>query len=357
MSFKVSPDAYFGEREFSEELQHCTQDYWIYVCPSVIVKTSGDYFVFQFMEKEHVIRRTADQQLQGFYNYCKHRGHKIYHQRVGSGDIRCSYHGWLYDDDNKLSKLPWNDKCYHIKTEEISLDRDFSLMEKFGHVWIYLGNKKLEDVKFPADQIARQLEAFERELGNSYAVVVSRQKFNWRLIFDNLYDRVHPGFLHAKSLARIVSLDFDSYPDDFSIAEDKRDVLANVAQTGKRRDSNVSVNFMQTSEFEAGAYVNGHIYPYLHFFTPDGGRVFCYESYLPVSSTETDANIFWVISKNIGKAAATSIMQGFIYGGAVVLKEDWDVVSSITAVVNKPTHYNYGAHEKNAVIMTKINEK
>jgi phenylpropionate dioxygenase-like ring-hydroxylating dioxygenase large terminal subunit len=351
MRFQVPSDSYFCDSSFNEELQHCIDKYWLFACPAVVVANPGDYYLFLFQGREYVIRRTISGGLQGFRNYCKHRGHKIYSERVGSGDVRCPYHGWLYDDANKLSKLPWNDKCYHLNIEDIELDGKFDLREKYGQVWIYLGKLPMSQANFPADQIAQSLEAFQAELGSSFAVTINRRPFNWRLIFDNLYDRVHPVFLHQKSLAKTVDLNFGPYPPDFSVGSDPDYVLANIAQTGQRLDSKVESNFLDTGTFEAGAYVNGHIYPYLHFFTPNGGGIFCFESYLPISNSETEVQVFWVASKNESKAAAATMLQTYLYGGAQVLKEDWDAVESITSVVGKPIHYTYGAHEKNALLL------
>jgi phenylpropionate dioxygenase-like ring-hydroxylating dioxygenase large terminal subunit len=357
MAFKVSPRHYFEEREFAEELNSCLQDYWIFVCPSAVVREPGDYFVFHFGGVERVIRRRSDGGLQSFDNRCKHRGHKIYPDLIGSGDVRCPYHGWLYADDNSLAKLPWNDKCYHLAQEDIALDQSCHLMERYSLVWVYLGDRPLGEVRFPAENIGAAIEVFARQYGTAYGLVVNRESFNWRLIFDNLYDRVHPAFLHAQSLVKTVSLKFDPYPKDFNLPESDAYVEANVAQTGQRLDASVASDFIETGEFEKGTYVNGHIYPYLHFFTPDGGETFCFESYLPVSATCTEIQIFWVASKNVPKNGATNLLSRYIHGAAVVLREDWDAVKSITAVKNKPETYTYGAHEVNALSLIRIAQK
>lgn len=357
MAFKVSPLRYFEEREFDEELKFCLQDYWIFVCPSLVVAEPGHYFVFHFGGVERVIRRREDGGLQSFDNRCKHRGHKIYSDLIGRDDVRCPYHGWLYADDNSLSKLPWNDKCYHLAEESIALDQSCQLQERYGLVWAYMGHRPLAEVRFPAERIGAALQVFSRYYGSSYGVVVNRQPFHWRLIFDNLYDRVHPTFLHSRSLVKVVSLDFEPYPNDFSLPSTDAVVEANVYQSGQRLDSSVTSNFVQTGQLERGAYVNGHIYPYLHFFTPDGGETFCFESYLPASPDMTDIQIFWVASKDVPKNSATNLLSRYIHGAAVVLHEDWDAVNSITAVKNKPDTYTYGAHEVNALSLIRIAQK
>jgi hypothetical protein len=46
----------------------------------------------------------------------------------------------------------------------------------------------------------------------------------------------------------------------------------------------------------------------------------------------------------------------YVKGASKVLEEDWVAVESVTAVVNKPEYYTYGAHEKNYYGLKKLGE-
>jgi len=354
MSFLVNTQNYFDKASFEAELNKIISRNWVFVCPSYVIKEPGDYFVFNFNSLEIVIRRRRDLGVHAFNNYCKHRGHKLFSDVMGNGQVVCPYHAWTYADDNSLRSIPFNNKCYHLDSSAIKLDSPYQLAEKFGGLWLYFGNDFPADILEDKDSVSSMLTRFNSMSGSAHGFVKKRAKFHWRLIFENLYDSVHPTFLHANSLNNVVDLEFDSYPDDFSVGNSDH-IKANVAQTGVQKVLDPLFNQDGlSSDLPQGAYINGHIYPFLHFFSPDGGRVFCFESYVPVSATETDVYVFWSANKDIPRGVATSIITQYVYGSSIVLKEDWDAVESITASRANGVELTYGAHEVNAIRL--INE-
>jgi phenylpropionate dioxygenase-like ring-hydroxylating dioxygenase large terminal subunit len=352
-SFEVKPSYYFDEAEFLIEKNTILEKYWIFICPSSLISKPKSYFVFKALEKNIVFRRSEDGSLAVFDNICKHRGHQIYTDVTGVSDIRCSYHGWLYSDDLSLKKLPWNEKCYHIQEEKILLNRFNHIKEVNGLIWAFFGSN-VEQAKFPADLLEKDLTQFSTLYSSSIALINGKRNFHWRLIFENLYDRVHPVFLHSNSLNKVVDLDFDEYPNNFDLLDIEGFYLANLSQSGKRKDfKELQINANNLPE---GAYINGHIFPFLHFFTPDGGNIFCFESYLPISTKETQLFIFWIVSKNIPKSSHVLTLQRYIEGGSIVLEEDFQAVESISRAEIKGATFNYGAHEKSFFGLKKLSE-
>jgi hypothetical protein len=55
-------------------------------------------------------------------------------------------------------------------------------------------------------------------------------------------------------------------------------------------------------------------------------------------------------------AARHNVIVEYVKGASKVLDEDWVAVESVTAVVNKPEYYTYGAHEKNYYGLKKLGE-
>lgn len=352
--FKVEPSYYFDDDQYNKEITNLLERYWIFICPSSLIAKASSYFVFKAFGKNIVFRRADSGTVMAFENICKHRGHQIFQDTLGFSEIRCPYHGWLYQDTLELKKIPWNDKCYHLKEAEISLNEFVNIREVNGLVWAYFGSNPL-DAFFPAEKLDLELSQFSDVYSTSVALVSIKKNFHWRLIFENLYDRVHPIFLHAESLNKVVDLTFDAYPNDFELSDTESPYLANIWQSGQKKSlADPKINKNNLPE---GSYINGHIFPFLHFFTPDGGNVFCFESYLPISATETQVYIFWVASKNLQKSSRHPTLTRYIEGASVVLNEDYDAVESITNSGILNSNFNYGAHEKSFYALKKLSEK
>lgn len=350
VGYKVSPSDYFETEFFAKELDNILEKYWIFICPEKTIANHNDYFVFSAFEREIVFMRTSANAVVAFNNVCKHRGHKLYSDTYGNSEIRCPYHGWLYGDDLNLKKIPWNNKCFHLQEDKVSLDAFPHVMVKDGVVWGYFGSKQIADVEYAAEKVSQNLVDFSAVSVSPSAVTVNRRKFNWKLIFENLYDRVHPIFLHANSLNKTTKINFDDHGADFSFDGVTDYVRANIDNIGEplvKQDANSPTS---------GSYINGHVFPFLHFLTPNGGGLFCYESYVPVAHNEVIVYTFWVSSNNMPLAARHNMIIEYVKGASKVLEEDWVAVESVTAVVNKPEYYTYGAHEKNYYGLKKLGE-
>jgi len=356
--FEVSSEEYFKKENFNSELKNIIQNFWIFICPSMFLVKKNDYFVFKGLGKNIVIKRIADDKVVGFDNFCKHRGHQIHDKYFGNEETRCPYHGWLYNEDLKLSNLPWNEKCYHINKEPIQLDASVKIKQEDGVIWGYFGDKtNLSDVQYPAEKVTKELKFFESHSSTSRSLVISHKKFHWRLIFDNLYDRVHPLFLHRNSLATKVNLNFEAHPNDFSLEGVENYLLSNFDHIGNAKDNkdiNLDKNVENMGDDE---YLNGHIYPFLHFLTPDGGKTFNYESYIPVDECSTIMMNFRFVSKEISKPQHASFLNEYLSFGSIVLNEDHKAVESLTEVGKYKKIMTYGAYEKPAVGLINLGKK
>jgi phenylpropionate dioxygenase-like ring-hydroxylating dioxygenase large terminal subunit len=357
-TFEINSEEYFKKENFNSELKNIIQNFWIFICPSMFLVKKNDFFVFKGLGKNIVIKRIGDDKVVVFDNYCKHRGHQIHDKYFGSEETRCPYHGWLYDEDLKLSSLPWNEKCYHINKDSIQLDASVKIKQEDGVIWGYFGDKtNLSDIQYPAKKVSKELKAFESLSSESRSFVISQKKFHWRLIFDNLYDRVHPLFLHRNSIATKVNLNFEAYPNDFSMEGLENYLLSNFDHIGNSKDSNSISLDKNIENMDSDEYLNGHIYPFLHFLTPDGGKTFNYESYIPVDEYTTIVMNFRFVGKKVSKSQHTSFLNEYLSFGSIVLNEDSRAVEYVTEVGKYNKILTYGAHEKPAVGLINLGKK
>ena len=56
--------------------------------------------------KKHVLFKTGDGKISVVDAVCPHRGANLCKGRVKGNNIQCPYHGWEFDSDGKLVKVP-----------------------------------------------------------------------------------------------------------------------------------------------------------------------------------------------------------------------------------------------------------
>jgi 3-phenylpropionate/trans-cinnamate dioxygenase subunit alpha len=62
-----------------------------------------------------VVRDTAGQ-VRAFLNVCRHRGNRLCRADAGNAaSFTCAYHGWTYQNDGRLTGVPYFKEAYHSK--------------------------------------------------------------------------------------------------------------------------------------------------------------------------------------------------------------------------------------------------
>lgn len=102
------PEAYTDGDFFTLERERVFGTTWLAAAVSDDLATPGDVVATEVADQPIFITRSADGQLHGFHNVCRHRGAALFdcgrhHIR---GRIRCPYHSWTYDLDGHLLGTP-----------------------------------------------------------------------------------------------------------------------------------------------------------------------------------------------------------------------------------------------------------
>ena len=124
---------------------------------------------------------------------CPHRFAPLHLGRRVGDAVRCGYHGLLFDADGRCVNNPqaggFIPPNTHVKA--------YPLVEKYGLLWIWMGNPTLAqpalvpDISFIVDEGARS--------SDGYLAI----RANYRLATDNLMDLSHASHLHEETLGRL----------------------------------------------------------------------------------------------------------------------------------------------------------
>ncbi|MFC3892462.1 Rieske 2Fe-2S domain-containing protein [Lentzea rhizosphaerae] len=123
--------------------------------------------------------------------YCPHQGASLALGKVTNGELRCPFHGWLFDGSGACVQIPGSTRI--PATARVST---YPTMERYGYVWVWYGSPEpLFDLPdFPAlDEHRDQYVGFRY---TDHTTGTSRQ------LLENAFDFYHFQTLHGLSLDR-----------------------------------------------------------------------------------------------------------------------------------------------------------
>jgi len=195
----------FSDEEiYQKELEQIFARAWNFMCHESQIPKPGDFFLNFIGEESVIATRDRQGQLQVFLNTCRHRGNAVCRAESGHASaFMCTYHGWTYNLEGKLTGVPGYKDFYHGE-----LDKSQWGLIKAGKVESYKGF-----VFATMDPQAPPLHEYLGEVGRlgmdmiaargEIVVVEGIQKVtcgtNWKLAVDNVLDWYHGPLTHASA--------------------------------------------------------------------------------------------------------------------------------------------------------------
>ena len=176
-----------------------------------LLKEPGNCYPFIFLDgyinEPLLLTRDNRNQFHCLSNVCTHRGNILVNQSCKTSNIRCKYHGRLFDLDGKFKSMP---EFREVKNFP-SPDDDLHQLPLFKwNNWLFTSlNRKLFAKKFLKEMMERvswmPLEefVFRPELSKDFHISA-----HWALYCENYLEGFHIPFVHAELNAVI---DYGSY--------------------------------------------------------------------------------------------------------------------------------------------------
>ena len=282
---------------FKLELEKIFSATWIYVGHESQVSQAGDYFCTNIASQPVVMARHTDNKIRVLYNRCAHRGAKVVNCESGhSESFKCCYHGWEYSNDGNLIAVPQprgyredavrpGDPAYAMKpVPRCDNYRGFvfaSLSSRVPSLEKFLGpiTKSFDDL------IDR---APDGEIEVAGGVAKHLYIGNWKLIFENLCDGLHPNCVHKSSIEAAQQQDDSVFSDG-----------AGEIGVSQMRQNGVPWDFWEN---EVGLWA----YPYGHSFLGD----YHDDKNLSVAKNNPSFGKYYTaLEKAKGKLAAEKILK------------------------------------------------
>jgi phenylpropionate dioxygenase-like ring-hydroxylating dioxygenase large terminal subunit len=194
---------------FDLEMERLFGRTWILLGHECQVPEPGSYFLARLARFPLIVVRGKDGVVRVLHNRCAHRGPAVCAQRTGRAQLFvCPYHAWTYELDGRLRSMPlreeygpefWDGRPGLAEVARVATYRGFvfaSLSADVPPIEQFLGDARLGFDDFTDRSPTGELEAVDPPLRY-------RVRANWKVIFENLNDILHPLFAHASAAAAV----------------------------------------------------------------------------------------------------------------------------------------------------------
>ncbi|WP_193171436.1 Rieske 2Fe-2S domain-containing protein [Nisaea nitritireducens] len=159
--------------------------YWMPAALAVELDGPRPVAPVRLMGEDLVLFRREDNTLGLMSRFCPHRGVDLCYGRLEGGGIRCSFHGWHFDQTGQCTEQPAEPDGSRMH-ERIKIS-SYPAVEKNGVIWTYMGPG--EPPAFPA------LDCFRAPDTHVFAFK-GLWECNWLQALEIGIDPAHASFLH-----------------------------------------------------------------------------------------------------------------------------------------------------------------
>lgn len=173
----------------------------------------GDHVVEDIAGTPVLVLRGRDGALRAFPNVCRHRAGPLANcSGKGMHNIRCKYHGWLYDQEGRLIGAPEMQDAEGFSTGDVRLPV-LRVREWQGLVFVALSDD-VPDFDKVYGGVARRIAPLDLATMRYTRRDIFDVACNWKVYVDNFLEGYHLPLVHP-GLSRL--LDYRAYDTELSL--------------------------------------------------------------------------------------------------------------------------------------------
>ncbi len=318
----LTPPCYVSEESFAGERRHVFDRHWHIVGMAETVGRPGDYLACDVLGVPIIIHN-SDGNIAAFRNSCAHR-HSMLRPKGSGNQLRltCQYHGWQYQHDGKVAKVPDGQSFKGIKADQLCLGK--VRCEICGpFILVNLGS---DEATF-----RNHMGSFSAEFDDYFsshrhiATWKTSHAVNWKVIVENAIESYHVPLVHPTTFQhyRAEELHDHQLAPEFSRYADLQPWDKSIVGRGFRFLAKILLKNPNYERFK-----HTHIYPnHLLYY---GDLISTWTVVEPVSALRSDYTMYAFIPEEIQKTPGKRLLQ--LMSAKVllrqfkrILREDMDV--------------------------------
>ena len=333
-------DRYVSEDWFRREQEEIFSKLWIFLGLKTMVD-KPNRFMTRDIAGVPVVVQNFDGEIRAFRNVCLHRQMKLQHEEFGERRLICGYHGWRYDSTGAVAAVPLNDSYHRLSDEETcGLHLENFRLEIVGDfIFINLDPSPLPIERQFSAQILADLGSMSGCLDRDMLIAKIPCDYNWKLIYENLRDVIHPRFLHQQTLTLDVLIEAGELPADFDARRRRTPNLIDLSYGGPAHPFTKDRTPAYAAKVErwgqTNAYFNWLLFPNTHIISPNGGYTFSIEHHVPVAAGKTELLNYYMTAKTKGGGLPASVLWESMQGAREVLDEDNRAMAQVQGVIGR----------------------
>lgn len=195
---RITSERYLSPAYMELEREKIWGKMWLVAGVESDVVERGDYFIFDLDPESIIVCRTENADLRAFYNVCQHRGNKLVAQQMGCLErFTCPYHGWQFENDGALSKVPEEHRfSAGVPRDELSL-KAVRVEAWAGLIWVCMDPQgpTLSQYLGPIKEMIEPFQTAKMALVEDQAC---RLNCNWKAVIDNFSELYHVEHIHPQ---------------------------------------------------------------------------------------------------------------------------------------------------------------
>lgn len=172
---------------------------WQFACREEEINAVGDYVVYEIGDRSVIITRSGPDRIQGFHNACLHRGTQLKQGRGNCEAFRCQYHGWTWNLDGSLDRIPCAWDFPQIDRDRCGLPE--VRLERWGGFVFINFDDGASPLSQSLDILPKQVEGWV-SFENAFTAlhVVKIVPTNWKSAIEAFLESYHVAMTHPQGL-------------------------------------------------------------------------------------------------------------------------------------------------------------
>lgn len=209
---ELPADALTDETLFDLEMEHLFEDQWVFLAHESEIPDPGDYVVRSYLEEEFIVIRDESGTVRVLENACCHQGMEVCRtERGNASHLRCTYHGWTYDNTGDLVGVPFREQAYGDDLDRVGRQLSPAPRQASYNGLVFASlNPEVEpledylgDYRFYLDFFTGRSPAGMEFVGPQRRVL----DFNWKAVMINAFGDFYHSMVTHRSASEVGAVD------------------------------------------------------------------------------------------------------------------------------------------------------
>lgn len=309
----IQPQDYTDARAFKAEMDRVFLRRWIFACSTDGLEKDGDYRCID-VGSISVVIQNFEGQIRAFNNVCSHRFARIQTEQCGNRELKCPYHGWIYNEAGLPYAIPRKPLISEITPATLCEYRLSRWHIRTVGPLIFIRKEHGDESLEPTDleqqfgdffETLSQLAAACGELVENTAHVV---KANWKLVVENTLEGYHVDCVHPNTIRKLGIPGLSTNTTTASASETSSRFVFSAQNSAvfSPLSAEVSEKMDRTYKFLAARPQKLAGYRHFYFFpnfvfASTRGESFSIQRILPIDEQTTELTSFLFATNGLGE--------------------------------------------------------